>query len=130
PPKLPTEQAARTSEARPAASIRASRGRCPVARGAPRSRCVIDGPSKISATAPPALHPGGCARGRNSGVYTKSCPLLKDKAERNLNSRERPAVSEDKAGAAASRYIVGGTSLEAPPLAPGLYVVATPIGNL
>jgi 16S rRNA (cytidine1402-2'-O)-methyltransferase len=30
----------------------------------------------------------------------------------------------------ASHYFIAGTSLEAPPLAPGLYVVATPIGNL
>ncbi len=28
------------------------------------------------------------------------------------------------------RYVVAGTVLDAPPLAPGLYVVATPIGNL
>jgi 16S rRNA (cytidine1402-2'-O)-methyltransferase len=32
--------------------------------------------------------------------------------------------------ARASGYVIGGTRLAAPPLAPGLYVVATPIGNL
>jgi 16S rRNA (cytidine1402-2'-O)-methyltransferase len=31
---------------------------------------------------------------------------------------------------ASSRYFVGSTAFEAPPLAPGLYIVATPIGNL
>lgn len=33
-------------------------------------------------------------------------------------------------GSGARRYVVAGTAFEAPPLAPGLYVVATPIGNL
>jgi 16S rRNA (cytidine1402-2'-O)-methyltransferase len=33
-------------------------------------------------------------------------------------------------GPAASRYLIAGTAFDAPPLAPGLYVVATPIGNL
>lgn len=37
-------------------------------------------------------------------------------------------MSEDKAGA--GRYSIFGTAFEAPPLAAGLYVVATPIGNL
>jgi 16S rRNA (cytidine1402-2'-O)-methyltransferase len=33
-------------------------------------------------------------------------------------------------GSAPARYFIAGTAFEAPPLAPGLYVVATPIGNL
>jgi 16S rRNA (cytidine1402-2'-O)-methyltransferase len=33
-------------------------------------------------------------------------------------------------GPAPGRYLIGGAPFEAPPLAPGLYVVATPIGNL
>lgn len=33
-------------------------------------------------------------------------------------------------GSGARRYVVAGMAFEAPPLAPGLYVVATPIGNL
>jgi 16S rRNA (cytidine1402-2'-O)-methyltransferase len=37
-------------------------------------------------------------------------------------------VSDDKRGP--GRYHIAGTPFEAPPLAPGLYVVATPIGNL
>ena len=32
-------------------------------------------------------------------------------------------------GPAPGRYLIGGAPFEAPPLAPGLYVVATPIGN-
>lgn len=32
--------------------------------------------------------------------------------------------------AAPARYLIAGTPFEAPPLAPGLYVVSTPIGNL
>jgi 16S rRNA (cytidine1402-2'-O)-methyltransferase len=38
-------------------------------------------------------------------------------------------VSEEPGGAA-GRYSIAGTPFEAPPLAAGLYVVATPIGNL
>ena len=39
-------------------------------------------------------------------------------------------MSDGGSSAAAGRYIVAGNAVEAPPLAPGLYVVATPIGNL
>lgn len=39
-------------------------------------------------------------------------------------------MSEAGTGAAPHRYRIGGTAFDAPPLAPGLYVVATPIGNL
>lgn len=33
-------------------------------------------------------------------------------------------------GSATGRYLIAGTAFDAPPLAPGLYVVSTPIGNL
>jgi 16S rRNA (cytidine1402-2'-O)-methyltransferase len=39
-------------------------------------------------------------------------------------------VSEDRSALKPGRYVIAGTTFEAPPLAPGLYVVATPIGNL
>ncbi|MBX6426274.1 MAG: 16S rRNA (cytidine(1402)-2'-O)-methyltransferase [Variibacter sp.] len=43
---------------------------------------------------------------------------------------DRRADHENAAAARQRRYIVAGQPVEAPPLAPGLYVVATPIGNL
>jgi 16S rRNA (cytidine1402-2'-O)-methyltransferase len=39
-------------------------------------------------------------------------------------------MREPQAAERSGRYVIGGTSFEAPPLAPGLYVVSTPIGNL
>jgi 16S rRNA (cytidine1402-2'-O)-methyltransferase len=39
-------------------------------------------------------------------------------------------VGEPEAANRPSRYAIGGNAFEAPPLAPGLYVVSTPIGNL
>src|SRR6266700_2627120 len=41
-----------------------------------------------------------------------------------------PAAAQAAGGAATKRYVVKGLAIEAPALAPGLYVVATPIGNL
>src|SRR5215510_1793614 len=42
--------------------------------------------------------------------------------------QSRPAAEQP--GAAARRYLLAGQSLQAPPLPPALYVVATPIGHL
>src|SRR5436309_5943322 len=39
-------------------------------------------------------------------------------------------TTEEETGAATRCYLVAGQSFEAPPLPPGLYLVATPIGNL
>ena len=39
-------------------------------------------------------------------------------------------MTEEKGAAAPPRYLIASAAFEAPPLAPGLYVVATPIGNL
>ena len=39
-------------------------------------------------------------------------------------------MSDAAPGAAAARFLIAGSSFDAPPLAPGLHVVATPIGNL
>jgi 16S rRNA (cytidine1402-2'-O)-methyltransferase len=39
-------------------------------------------------------------------------------------------VREPEAANRLSRYVIGGYAFEAPPLAPGLYIVSTPIGNL
>lgn len=43
---------------------------------------------------------------------------------------DAPLNDSTQAGPRDRRYVVAGMALEAPPLAPGLYVVATPIGNL
>jgi 16S rRNA (cytidine1402-2'-O)-methyltransferase len=47
-----------------------------------------------------------------------------------MREREGSAGREPQAAERSSRYVIGGTPFEAPPLAPGLYVVSTPIGNL
>ena len=62
-----------------------------------------------------------------SRIMTAVCSPAKLPAmhDRRTEQRERrPPVRS------ARRYLIAGRELDAPPLAPGLYVVATPIGNL
>ena len=56
--------------------------------------------------------------------YTKPCPLLK------ALGRVFAQELTHELTMAAGRYYVAGTQFEAPELAPGLHIVATPIGNL
>jgi 16S rRNA (cytidine1402-2'-O)-methyltransferase len=49
--------------------------------------------------------------------------------EKTRENRE-PARAQAADGTGAKRYVVSGSAIAAPALAPGLYVVATPIGNL
>jgi 16S rRNA (cytidine1402-2'-O)-methyltransferase len=42
----------------------------------------------------------------------------------------RDSAPRSRRGAADRRYIVAGQNMQAPPLSPGLYIVATPIGHL
>ena len=60
------------------------------------------------------------ARSTRAKSYTRPQPLLKDYAFR--------LIQDFPVGA--PHYFIAGASLEAPALAPGLYLVATPIGNL
>jgi len=49
---------------------------------------------------------------------------------RFVNQRGRAAAVSTDNSSTAGRYFIGGNAYEAPPLAPGLHVVSTPIGNL
>jgi 16S rRNA (cytidine1402-2'-O)-methyltransferase len=51
-------------------------------------------------------------------------------AEMSSDLRTRPPAGATRAGAARGRYVVAGHAFNAPSLAAGLYVVATPIGHL
>src|SRR5262245_63326358 len=47
-----------------------------------------------------------------------------------MQAREQTADTRSRHQSSPRRYIVKGQALEAPALAPGLHIVATPIGNL
>src|ERR1700731_3888797 len=70
---------------------------------------------RITISSPPVTQPGNAAK--------------------LMIAMDKPRTDRNPAGAAgapsaAKRYVIKGQAIDAPTLAPGLHVVATPIGNL
>src|SRR3982074_2463541 len=70
-------------------------------------------------------------------ITISSPPMTQtSRAAKLMIAMDKPRIHHDPAGPpgtplpAARRYLLKGQAIEAPALAPGLHVVATPIGNL
>src|SRR5262249_10545168 len=88
-------------------------------------------------TPPGALRPSRlgayCGRMVNRGKRMKSPaqPVDDPAGSARMDPSDRQSRrAPEQPGAAARRYVLAGQSLQAPPLPPALYVVATPIGHL
>jgi 16S rRNA (cytidine1402-2'-O)-methyltransferase len=70
------------------------------------------------------------AVGPEAPPVTQAGPAVRLMIAMEKPSEDPDPVEPGAAGAAAGRYVLMGQAVQAPALAPGLHVVATPIGNL